>query len=296
MSAGKVESRFIRIFAGIIGLAVIILWMTACGGRPAVKKTSQYRSPSRSEVRPRPAPAKKLANMGFTIQAGAFSKAENAARMTDALRVRGLDAYYFVHSSGLFKVRFGNFKEKALARERAEKLRSAGVIAEYYIVSPEEYAVARRTQRGDNYLREQLIRTAGNFIGVPYLWGGTSPENGFDCSGLVMAVYQLNGLDLPRTSRDQFEAGAPIEKERLMKGDLVFFANGNKEPISHWAFTSATTVLSMHPEEARKSALIPSPAAITQTATWAAGPICSFNFISVCLLTLRIFSIRLTLR
>jgi cell wall-associated NlpC family hydrolase len=176
---------------------------------------------------------KKLANMGYTIQAGAFSKVENAARMTDALRLRGLDAYYFVSSSGLFKVRFGNFTTKAAARERAENLRSAGVIAEYYIVSPEEYAVAQRISRGDKYFREQLIKTARDFIGVPYLWGGTTPENGFDCSGLVMAVYQLNGLELPRTSRDQFDAGTPIEKEDLMKGDLVFFANGNNQPISH---------------------------------------------------------------
>jgi cell wall-associated NlpC family hydrolase len=221
----KVELRLKNILLCALCLAFCAFFLTACGGRSA--------APSRPEARPRPPAAKKLANMGFTIQTGAFSRVENAARMTEALRLQGLDAYYFVSSSGLFKVRFGNFTAKAAARQRAEALRAAGVITEFYIVSPEEYAVARRTSLGDDYLREQLIKTAGEFIGVPYLWGGTAPENGFDCSGLVMAVYQLNGLALPRTSRDQFEAGLPVERDRLQKGDLVFFANGKREPISH---------------------------------------------------------------
>jgi len=224
-ASGKVEIRLSRVLARTLCLVFLALFLAACGSRSTI--------PSRPEARHRPPAAKKLAHMGFTIQAGAFSQVENAARMMEALRLQGLDAYYFVHSSGLFKVRFGNFKAKAAARERAEALRAAGVIAEFYIVSPEEYPVARRTSLGDDYFREQLIKTAGDFIGVPYLWGGTTPENGFDCSGLVMAVYQLNGLALPRTSRDQFEAGMPVERERLKKGDLVFFANGKKEPISH---------------------------------------------------------------
>jgi cell wall-associated NlpC family hydrolase len=48
-----------------------------------------------------------------------------------------------------------------------------------------------------------------------------------------MTVYQLNGLNLPRNSADQFEAGNPIELKDLQKGDLVFFATGNSDRISH---------------------------------------------------------------
>jgi len=220
-----VEERLKRALAGAVCLAFCLFCLAACGGR-AVK-------PSRPEARPRPPMGKKLAKMGFTIQTGAFSKVTNAARMTRALRRRGLDAFYFVHSSGLYKVRFGNYAARAAARERAEDLQAAGVIEEFYIVSPEEYASARRTALGDDYLREQLVKTARDFIGIPYLWGGTSPENGLDCSGLVLAVYQLNGLDLPRVSRDQFAAGSPVERERMQKGDLVFFAKGKDKPISH---------------------------------------------------------------
>jgi len=234
----KVEGTLGRALSSAFCLIVCTAFFFSCGGcattpqRPAHRPEIRHEAKTLIGIRPG-STEKKLANMGFTIQAGAFSKVENAARMTEALRLQGLDAYYFVHSSGLFKVRFGNFTAKAAARERAETLRHAGVIAEYYIVNPQEYNVARRSQRGDDYLREQLIKTARSFIGVPYLWGGTSRENGFDCSGLVMAVYQLNGLDLPRVSRDQFEAGAPVEPDSMRKGDLVFFANGNGSPISH---------------------------------------------------------------
>ena len=66
--------------------------------------------------------------------------------------------------------------------------------------------------------------TAERFIGVPYRWGGESTVDGFDCSGLTMVVYQLNGLDLPRTSAEQWRAGRPVDRDEMNRGDLVFFA------------------------------------------------------------------------
>jgi len=180
-----------------------------------------------------PRAKKKLARLGYAIQAGAFTKVENAARLTETLQAGGLNASYFVAEKGLYKVQFGNFSSLQETRERAELLQAVGVIDEFYIVSPNEFTVARQAQYGDAYLREELIKTAGRFIGVPYLWGGTSSDAGFDCSGLTMAVYQLNGLDLPRVSREQFEAGAPIEQSNLEKGDLVFFSTSGTGKISH---------------------------------------------------------------
>ncbi len=69
---------------------------------------------------------------------------------------------------------------------------------------------------------EAIIREAEKFLGVPYVWGGTTP-NGFDCSGLVQYVYNTLGIELPRVSQDQYLYGAPLTRYELMPGDLVFF-------------------------------------------------------------------------
>jgi len=171
--------------------------------------------------------------MGYTIQAGAFKKVENAVRLTEVLKDRGLDATYFLASDKFFKVRFGNFTTKEKARQRALSLKAAGVIEEFYIVQPEDYSVARQKKYGTDYFREALVKTAKDFIGVPYLWGGVSADDGFDCSGLTMTVYQLNGLNLPRHSARQFDAGSSVDKNNLRKGDLVFFCLKGRSSVSH---------------------------------------------------------------
>lgn len=202
--------------------------------RPVAKAPAPVPPASLPAVK-RPAPTAKRTplRMGFTIQAGAFSRVENAARLTEELQAKGLPATYFVAKRGLYKVRFGNYPTREKARAGAEALRAAGVIAEFYIVRPEQYPLANLDKRGEAYLREEITRTARSYLGIPYLWGGTSPETGFDCSGLTMAVYQLNGLEIPRSSQEQFEMGEPVERASLAKGDLLFFAAEGGGKVSH---------------------------------------------------------------
>jgi hypothetical protein len=178
-----------------------------------------------------PAPAVPvLPAIAFTIQVGAFSTTERAAAYADRLSSHGLDTYYFIDTDGFCKVRFDRFENKAAARQRAQALQARGLIEGYYIVQPgpASRALAAREARQDN-----LVATARRFIGTPYRWGGASVRRGFDCSGLTMTVYRLNGLELPRNSRSQYRSGRPVTRETLQKGDLVFFATGRRDRVSH---------------------------------------------------------------
>jgi len=210
------QSIFLKRSFLFIGLVIPISFAVGCS-RPSVRHPEPTAKPPERKTTPR---------MGYTIQAGAFANVENADRMTRSLQEKGLAATYFAAKKGLYKVRFGNFATRETARARAEEIRRAGIIEEFYIVSPDEYPMARRAELGEAHIREELVRSAQDFLGVPYLWGGTSVETGFDCSGLTMTVYQLNGFDLPRTSREQFSTGNPVDRSSLEKGDLVFFSRG----------------------------------------------------------------------
>jgi cell wall-associated NlpC family hydrolase len=170
---------------------------------------------------------------GFVIQVGAFRNLDNAVRLTLSLNEKNLDAYYFKHESGLYKVRFGNYLSRPPAQQNAERLKQEGYIQEFFVVSPESYTISQALPSGLESIRQEIVSRALSFLGLPYRWGGYTPDQGFDCSGLTMAVYDLVGLRLPRTSQAQFRSGTPVLKQDIAKGDLVFFLGQNKSRISH---------------------------------------------------------------
>lgn len=216
-------------------LMVLFLLASGCGGgkrRPAVTPVPSRPAPETTR-HPVPLPPAATRRAGFTIQAGAFRNEENAARLTAILNAKGLDAYYFLYRTGLFKVRFGDWKSQEEARREALRCKKEGLIADFYIVTPGSYTVAQRDGKGLAYLRERLVATARSYLGTSYQWGGTSESEGFDCSGLVMTVYRLNGMVLPRSSAEQFQTGTEASQTSLQPGDLVFFATGRGNRISH---------------------------------------------------------------
>ena len=69
-----------------------------------------------------------------------------------------------------------------------------------------------------------VVSIAMQFIGLPYVWGGSSPS-GFDCSGLTQFVFGQAGISIPRTASAQQGAGSPVGRGELSPGDLVFFGS-----------------------------------------------------------------------
>jgi NlpC/P60 family len=78
------------------------------------------------------------------------------------------------------------------------------------------------TVRGDG-VGAEAVALAEHMLGIPYVWGGATPSSGFDCSGLVMYVYGLLGIELPHYSGYQWYYGERIAVGRLQPGDIVFF-------------------------------------------------------------------------
>jgi peptidoglycan DL-endopeptidase CwlO len=77
---------------------------------------------------------------------------------------------------------------------------------------------------GDS-IGEQALRWALDELGVEYTWGGATPEEGFDCSGLVMWAYEHVGIQLEHLTYDQWNEGEHIPQSELEPGDLLFFFN-----------------------------------------------------------------------
>jgi cell wall-associated NlpC family hydrolase len=86
------------------------------------------------------------------------------------------------------------------------------------------------TAPGGSTAEQRVVDEAKKYLGVPYLWGGTDPDKGLDCSGLVQLVYRNNGIELPRVSYQQATAGRPVASmAEARPGDILAF----NSPVDH---------------------------------------------------------------
>lgn len=108
---------------------------------------------------------------------------------------------------------------------------TAYVSAEYVdIVSKLDTAITMSELlygEGVSDIRVDIVEYAKQFVGNPYVWGGTSLTKGADCSGFVQSVFKKYGVTLPRTSREQAKVGTKISVSELKAGDLIFYTNGS---------------------------------------------------------------------
>lgn len=119
----------------------------------------------------------------------------------------GEKAYIIGFNCGWYKVTYGNF---------------TGYIRSDLLELTEKPLLNAGTAAQTTSVAQQLIDTGKTYLGVPYVWGGTTPD-GFDCSGFTRYVFNQYGYSLKRTAAEQFKQGTEVSKENLQPGDLVFF-------------------------------------------------------------------------
>lgn len=109
--------------------------------------------------------------------------------------------------------------------------------AEYVIIEERLGTAITMTEllygEGVSDVRVELCQYAKEFIGNPYVWGGTSLTNGADCSGFVLSVYKKFGITLPHHSGSQAKYGTYVSMDEIQAGDLVFYGYG--KTINHVA-------------------------------------------------------------
>ena len=105
-----------------------------------------------------------------------------------------------------------------------------GYVSADYLSVREGVRTTRSTGSGNG---SAVVAYGKQFIGTPYVWGGTNLKTGVDCSGFVYSVYKNFGITLNRSSYQMVNNGVEVSKSNLQAGDLVFFNTGGDSKISH---------------------------------------------------------------
>ena len=119
-------------------------------------------------------------------------------------------------------------RQEATVKEIRDKLNAVTSRISTMYDSASKYQSSRGSGQ---FSTDNVVIYAYNFIGTKYVYGGTSPNPGFDCSGFTRYVYAHFGIYLPRTSDEQFRTGTSVSRDSLVPGDLVFFGEGGD--VSH---------------------------------------------------------------
>ena len=86
---------------------------------------------------------------------------------------------------------------------------------------------AAQQQAAASSTGQQIVNFATQFVGNPYVWGGTSLTNGADCSGFTQSVMANFGISIPRTAASQSGSGTPVDLSEIQAGDLLFYSGGS---------------------------------------------------------------------
>jgi LysM repeat protein len=99
-----------------------------------------------------------------------------------------------------------------------------------------------KDEKKANTLTHKVLATAYSQMGKPYVYGGNSPETGFDCSGFIQWAYDKHGIDLPRSSRDMMSVGVEVPPDEIQPGDIVVYREYRRGATNHAGIYSGNGV------------------------------------------------------
>lgn len=128
---------------------------------------------------------------------------------------------------GWVEIELDSSDENGESEKAFVSTRDNNVEVRYGVQEAIEYYPAVEAENAEMAFRNKIVNYACQFVGNPYVWGGTSLTKGADCSGFTLKVFEHFGIKLPRVSRDQAKAGTRIKSDQMKPGDLVFYANSS---------------------------------------------------------------------
>lgn len=114
-------------------------------------------------------------------------------------------------------------QQRAAAVQLEQAARVSDTVQSAPAPSPRPEPAAPPAPPADASKGARVVAIAMQYLGIPYVWGGASPSQGFDCSGLTMYVFAQIGVSLPHFAAAQYRMGVPVSRDQLQPGDLVFF-------------------------------------------------------------------------
>ena len=120
------------------------------------------------------------------------------------------------------QLRQRRLEEQAQARLAAQSAQGQGFATDQQVTALGAASIDAVLAPAPDARYSGVVGVAMQFLGVPYVWGGSSPS-GFDCSGLITYAYAQMGVSLPHHAASQYGMGVPVSRDQLQPGDLVFF-------------------------------------------------------------------------
>jgi lipoprotein Spr len=118
----------------------------------------------------------------------------------------------------------------AVAKQKPAEIKKADNRRKLQDKNEDDYVVS---SENSSYMVRQLINMASENLGAGYRTGGTDPNTGFDCSGLMFSTFKKFDITLPRSSNDMAKIGTKLDNSDIKKGDLIFFKTNGKSVINH---------------------------------------------------------------